>query len=49
MRPVLRGLCRYAEVVDGTLTLFDIAEMNDAIDVLDENTWRAQEAAKNGR
>lgn len=49
MRPVLRGLCRYAEVIDGTLTLFDVAEMNDAIDVLDENSWRAQEAAKNGR
>lgn len=49
MRPVLRGLCRYTEVVDGTLSLFDIAEMNDAIDVLDENTSRAQEAAKNGR
>ena len=49
MRPVLRGLCRYTDIVDGTLSLYDVAEMNDAIDVLDENTWRAQEAAKNGR
>lgn len=49
MRPVLRGLCRYTELIDGTLSLYDVAEMNDAIDVLDENTWRAQEAAKNGR
>lgn len=48
-RPVLRGLCRYESLIDGTLSLYDIAEMNDAIDVLDENTWRASEAAKNGR
>lgn len=46
MRPVLRGLCRYESVVDGTLGIEDIAIMNDALDVQDENTWRAQEAAR---
>jgi len=49
MRPVLRGLCRYESLTDCTLDLCDIALMNDAIDVTDENAWRAQEASKNVR
>lgn len=48
MRPVLRGLCRYESILDGTLSLCDIADLNDAIDAMDENSYRAQEAAKNG-
>ncbi|CAD5276646.1 conserved hypothetical protein [Bosea sp. 46] len=31
------------------MSLYDVAEMNDALDVLDENTWRSQEASRNGR
>lgn len=40
MRPVLRNLCRYESLVDGTLRLIDFARMNDALDVMDENERR---------
>ena len=41
MRPVLRGLCKYESLKDGTLDLFDLAEMNDALSVFDENQYRS--------
>lgn len=44
MRPVLRGLCRYESLHDGTLTLMDVAKMNEALDVELENTFRAEAA-----
>ncbi|MBB4017384.1 hypothetical protein GGR16_002413 [Chelatococcus caeni] len=44
MRPVMRGLCRFESLKDGTLDLCDLALMNEAIDVQDENAYRAQEA-----
>ncbi len=44
MRPILRGLCRYGEVKSGEVNLADIARMNDAIDVFDENAIRVREA-----
>jgi hypothetical protein len=40
MRPVVRGLCRYESLKNGTLDLADFAEMNEALDVLDENARR---------
>ncbi len=40
MRPVLRGLCRYESLLDGNLDLYDIARMNEALDVQDENERR---------
>ncbi len=40
MRPVLRGLCRYESLLDGTLSLCDLAELNDALDVEAENERR---------
>jgi hypothetical protein len=40
MQPVLEGLCKYESLIDGTLDLYDIARMNDAIEVRDENTRR---------
>lgn len=46
MRPVIRGMCRYESVVDGTLGLEDFAAMNEAVDAQDENAHRAQEAAR---
>lgn len=46
MRPVLRGLCRYESLKDGTLDLCDIADMNDAISAMDHNAYLASEAAK---
>lgn len=42
MRPVLRGMCRFEALKDGTLTLADIALCNDALDVMDENQYRAR-------
>lgn len=46
MRPVVKGLCRYESLKDGSLDLADIARMNDALDVIAENERRAQEAQK---
>jgi hypothetical protein len=39
-------MCLYESVINGRLTLSDIAEMNEILDVREENTFRAQEAAK---
>ncbi len=47
MRPVLRGLCRYESLKDATLDLCDVALMNEALDVCDENEYRAREAMRN--
>jgi hypothetical protein len=44
MRPVIRGMCRFESLKDGSLTIGDIATMNDALDVQDENEARYQEA-----
>ena len=40
VRPVEHGWCRYESLIDGTLTLADVAEMNDAIDLSLENQGR---------
>jgi len=40
MRPVMRGLISYADLVGNTLTLEDIMRMNDAILVEAENQAR---------
>lgn len=45
LRPVERGWCKYESLIDGTLDISDIALMNDALDVLEENRARAHEAA----
>jgi hypothetical protein len=44
MRPVLRGLCKYESLINGTVDLFDIARMNEALDVTDENERRINDA-----
>lgn len=41
-----RGWCRYESLLDGSLDLCDVAEMNEAIDVEDENQARANKAAE---
>lgn len=46
MRPVLRGLCKYESLKDGTLDLCDLADLNEAISAMDENAHRASEAAR---
>lgn len=45
-RPVVAGLCKYESVIDGTLTLEDIATMNDLLTVKYENERRFSEANK---
>lgn len=40
LRPALRGLCKYESLVDGTLGLYDVAVMNEGIDVEAENQRR---------
>ncbi len=43
MRPVLRGLCKYESLKDGTLDLVDVTRMNEALDVEAENQRRVSE------
>ena len=38
MRPVLRQLCKYESLKDGTINLLDITKMNEALDVELNNT-----------
>lgn len=44
LRPVMRGMCKYESLKDGTLNLSDIANMNEAIDVEEENKMRIRES-----
>ena len=46
MRPVLQEMCRYESLKDGTLDLCDLALMNEALDVKEENERRYQEALR---
>lgn len=43
MRPVLKGMCKYESLIDCTLSLRDIARMNAALAVQDENERRVRE------
>jgi Family of unknown function (DUF6889) len=45
LRPVVKGMCRYESLKDGTIDLADIALMNEALDVVGENTVTAQRIA----
>jgi len=40
-------LCKYESLLDGSIGLFDVARMNDALAAQAENTWRAREAMNN--
>lgn len=44
MRPVLEGMCNYESLINGAIDLVDLARMNEAIDVRNENRTRAEEA-----
>lgn len=44
MRPVIRGMCKFESLKDGTLDLADIALMNDALDVRADNQYLLDEA-----
>ena len=37
IRPVLAGMCSYESLINGSIHIEDIARMNDALDVKDEN------------
>jgi hypothetical protein len=45
-RPMMRGLCRYESLLDGSIGMVDLAVMNDLVDVQDENDARARRAAE---
>jgi len=40
MRPVLAGCCKYESLLDGSLSIDDLADLNDALDVRAENEGR---------
>lgn len=44
LRPIRRGMCQYESLVNGALGLHDLARMNEALDVEDENESRARAA-----
>jgi hypothetical protein len=44
LRPVLKGLCKYESLKDGSVDLEDIARMNAALDVEAENENRYRKA-----
>jgi hypothetical protein len=46
LRPVLEGMCSYESLVNGTLGLEDIARLNEAIDVRNENQARIDDELK---
>lgn len=46
MRPVLAGMYRMTDLLDGSIDLEHVALCNDALDVRQENERRAGEAAK---
>jgi Family of unknown function (DUF6889) len=46
MLPVMLDKCHYESLLNGTLTLVDIARLHDAISVMDENARRLSEASK---
>lgn len=42
----MRGMCRYESLIDGALDIMDVALMNDAITVHDENERRMRAAVE---
>lgn len=46
LRPVVRGMCRFESLKDGSVDLADVALMNDALDVIAENEQIARDLEK---
>lgn len=42
----MNGLVKYESLLDGTITIYDIALLNDALDVKAENEMRYKEATE---
>lgn len=49
LRPVIAGCCRYESLLDGSLSLEDMAVMNEALDVQTENEKRCLKAMERQR
>lgn len=49
LRPVLAGLCRFESLTDGTLSLADVADLNEALDVRAENEARLNDWRRRNR
>lgn len=45
-RPASRHCCAFKDLYDGTVSLAQVAEWNDFLDVADENEYRARKAAE---
>lgn len=45
-RPVVRGLCMFESLLDGTVDVAHIAVLNDVLDLHDENQRRLEDANK---
>jgi hypothetical protein len=43
LRPVMRGLIKYESLIDGTLDIYDLGVLNDAIDMEEENTRKIRD------
>lgn len=43
LRPVMLDKLRYESLLDGTVDIYDIAVLNEALDVMNENERRATE------
>ena len=46
LRPVVRGYCLFESLKNGAIDLEDLALLNDAADLVDENRQRAEDADK---
>jgi len=44
LRPVLEKMCSYESLRNGTLKLYDLMLMNEALDVQAENAYRLRKA-----
>ena len=49
MRPAVEGVCLYESLIDGTLDLADVARINEALDVREENQARVSDEMTRNR
>jgi hypothetical protein len=49
LQPVEAGMCKYESLIDGTLSLEDIARMTEFLLVQSENRARVQDAYRDER
>jgi hypothetical protein len=43
---MIAGYCKYTDLIDGTLDIVDVADMNYILDVMEENQARYRKALK---